>query len=67
MLTEEKREQLLKLSTPLAVDAMDRLGLGESAGSCQWTSGAFHLHGGGRRRSAEIPTRSVFRSSPLVA
>ena len=65
MLTEEKREQLLKLSTPLAVDAMDRLGLGESAGSCQWTGGAFHSHGGGRRhRSAEIPTRSVFRSSP---
>jgi 4-hydroxy-4-methyl-2-oxoglutarate aldolase len=29
MLTEEKREQLLKLSTPLAVDAMDRLGLQE--------------------------------------
>ncbi|HIC69464.1 MAG TPA: hypothetical protein EYO90_08050 [Candidatus Latescibacteria bacterium] len=30
MLTEEKREQLLELSTALAVDAMDRLGLQES-------------------------------------
>ena len=30
MLTEEKREQLLQLSTPLAVDAMDRLGLPEA-------------------------------------
>ena len=30
MLTEEKREQLLQLSAPLAVDAMDRLGLPEA-------------------------------------
>ena len=30
MLTEGKREQLLQLSTPLAVDAMDRLGLPEA-------------------------------------
>ena len=30
MLTEEKRDELLGLSTPLAVDAMDRLGLRES-------------------------------------
>lgn len=30
MLTEEKRDLLLGLSTPLAVDAMDRLGLRES-------------------------------------
>ena len=30
MLTEDKREELLRLSTPLAVDAMDRLGLPES-------------------------------------
>ncbi len=30
MLTEGKREELLQLSTPLAVDAMDRLGLPEA-------------------------------------
>ena len=60
MLTEEKREQLLELSTALAVDAMDRLGLQESVLNPKISPVVPFTRMVGTRshRSAEIPTRS---------